>query len=586
MARALPNELLFQILKCALPYDFESLALTSKRMYALSRPLLARHNELRSRYRSFRLGQSSTDLQVLATIDPLCVPELLLDIAADPIIARYIVHADLGDRVYVNDAIDDGGRIDDYKIKERLQHPDERDRLRALVNESRHLAMLDLSPNAWFANIVNDEYGLAGEPDYPVAFLLSLLPNLESLALGNEWWDGDRHPRPASLGLEGGLYGDRPSAASDLLHLLVTRANDDGGLEADQDCPLRKLRILRPIYDVDEQYGASLEGIAPFLALNSLREVQYKHGVLDSVARIKGETDLVGIVDQEGKQDGENRDGGQYEKEDEIVAVRLVLPVQVTGRYAVLGPNLEILILDDTVVSAEAAGLLFKDMHHLKVLELYYSMKDEIGWEWDVNRFLANVANGAGQHLERLALTAGVLGPDHARLLLPDNGDLEDLHGFRALTYLELDTKLFIASGADCFIDSSDPDCMPTPVADIAGGSVPSLVDVAPPTVREFVLHVPGTAEDRTVMEALFCDWAERRRDALLDLVRVEVVVHGEDALGGALEDWAEQYEIARFCMANGIQCSRVRCDPEAIKKCEDSGIVFMRKDGGCSPLD
>ncbi|KAK8078986.1 Cys/Met metabolism- pyridoxal phosphate-dependent enzyme [Apiospora phragmitis] len=458
MESALPNELLLHILEVALPYDFESLVLTSKHMYAISRPLLARHKELRRKYRRFRFGEPSADLQVTTTM-----LELLLNIAVDPVIARYIVHLDLGDRECIDI------RSDDDEFVSCLQRPGEKASLLELIKKSSHLSVFGLAPDVWFDCITADAYDFDFDGtavDCAVAFLLSLLPNLESLALSEEWGEQNVTCRnPTMPGAD--------DVVPNLLHLHVTRANDVGKVAADQDCPLRKPRKLRPTRDVDSQFGTDLEAIAPFLALNSIREVRFDKVVLESAVYVKDETNLVGN-DDEDKHDGE----------DEIVTIR---------------PK-------------------------------------------NKKLFLANLADAVGQHLEYLALAARILG-DHAKLLLPEDDDLEDLHGFQALTHLELDTKLFIDSSAD--LSYHPDDNPPISIADIVG-NVPSLVDVAPPTLREFVLHVLGTAEGRAVMESLFRDFS-KRRDELPDLDSAVVIVYGQREWGGEFADWTEQYEIASF---------------------------------------
>lgn len=166
MASNFPNEILIQILKDSLPYDFESLALTSKHMYDLAGPLLSRHNELRRKYRRFRFDAPFGYSQVPLGI--VCVPELLLDIAADPIIAQYIVHAYLGTRIRVYEAGCLFSRFHDNRISRRLEDPDEMARLLSLINDSRHLSVLGLLSEDWAGLIVADENQYGTEPDFAV----------------------------------------------------------------------------------------------------------------------------------------------------------------------------------------------------------------------------------------------------------------------------------------------------------------------------------------------------------------------------------------------------------------------------------
>src|SRR5690348_3352308 len=79
----LPAELLDIIVQCSLPEGFENLATTCKRLYARCEPFIRRHNELRSRFRSFSYG--SDNLRAAS--------DLLQLIATDRVVAKYIRNA-------------------------------------------------------------------------------------------------------------------------------------------------------------------------------------------------------------------------------------------------------------------------------------------------------------------------------------------------------------------------------------------------------------------------------------------------------------------------------------------------------------
>lgn len=106
-----------------------------------------------------------------------------------------------------------------------------------------------------------------------------------------------------------------------------------------------------------------------FHLLSSLRNVRIQLGVLDSVAYVRNGDTTAGPDCDEDEHDA------QCWKSVETAHVRPVLGFQESGRYATLGPNLEVLDLQDAQVNAEAAIPLFKDMHRLKVLRMEYNHK-------------------------------------------------------------------------------------------------------------------------------------------------------------------------------------------------------------------
>lgn len=132
------------------------------------------------------------------------------------------------------------------------------------------------------------------------------------------------------------------------------------------------------------------------------------------------------------------------------------------------------------------------------------------------------------------------------RSLLSNDG----FRSFEALTYLELDTRFFIREENDPPMDEDENEgkdhTFPT-----------SLMDIAPPTLKTFVLHVPAAEEQCAAMKILLCDLDERRSE-LPGLESVRVVVH---QCGGdwyqKLEDW-EKYAgvVESFCKDLGIDVS------------------------------
>ncbi|KAI0388694.1 hypothetical protein F5Y17DRAFT_185475 [Xylariaceae sp. FL0594] len=82
-----PVEMVDVIIQHTLPEGFESLALTCKRLHALCTPYIQRHNQLKCEWNFFRYGKSGYYSAI----------ELILRIAMEPIVIRYIKHADLSE---------------------------------------------------------------------------------------------------------------------------------------------------------------------------------------------------------------------------------------------------------------------------------------------------------------------------------------------------------------------------------------------------------------------------------------------------------------------------------------------------------
>lgn len=378
----LPAELLGIIAQDALPYSFENLSLTCKQLYKLAASFLPRHNELRKKYRSVVFGDSGSHTTVSA---------LLAEIAAEPIIAAYIVHVDLDNR-----ELREEGDNDDEYMEEMTE------KLRPLVLGSPHLALLSEEEGdgsvaeTWLEKIVQDvsheDMYEDNAAEFSIPFLASLLVNVETLTLPDNWCDSSIFKGRLEEDEDENEGEKHPVTA--LLQLLVARANDTRLT----DQPLQRLRTIKPTYELIEQNGTHMERLFPFMALDALREVHHYCGSCDNVrASNKG------------------------------------MPFPTLGRH------LEVLKLDSYVLDAHSIEVLFAHMQRLRVLELEYSMKDELGYEFVADIFMRRALTATHASLERLVLTAGQVNPDT---------DVVEcsLREFSKLQYLELST-VFLVNG-------------------------------------------------------------------------------------------------------------------------------------------
>lgn len=294
---SLSHDLKLHLMRGMAPYDVEGLALTCRDMFSVAQVAMSERqyrlrNELRKRYHTVETGVGV----------PHSIPEFLCRIAADPEIAQHIVHLDLTNRIPLTHY---GGEMED-SVKQNMEAGSSA--LRKLINESKHIAMVvnrpDLAQDV-FEHITHEGADEEDKADVSLVFLLSLLPNLESLALCSQWatqtvlseidskWRQPDADTPARF--EHGVQ--------DLVALLVERANDETLVGE----PLSNLRVLHPMGDPDHQFGQNMMALVPFLALKSLREVHFTYGFFEKRDMQDGEPGFKVI------EDGDHHDLGESE---------------------------------------------------------------------------------------------------------------------------------------------------------------------------------------------------------------------------------------------------------------------------------
>ena len=179
----LPVEILVDILSLTRPYAFENLALTCKPLHDAARPFLNHHNRLRGAYRHFSYDWQDGDPQDIKTKShPASALQLLCQISEDPIIAEYIVEADLTGQDY--------GNNDKNVDSESSPTPDPFEELRTtgalkqLVYNAPYLRATYQDTHQWLSLIVYDFHpDDTCYTDWSTTFLLTLLPNVEVLRL-------------------------------------------------------------------------------------------------------------------------------------------------------------------------------------------------------------------------------------------------------------------------------------------------------------------------------------------------------------------------------------------------------------------
>jgi hypothetical protein len=167
----LANELLTLIVEHAIPEGFESLCLTCHKFHTLCKPSIRQYNELRSHFRNFNyLVQDKHPFLTIRTSF-----ELIARIAEEPVVARYIEHADFK----VDTRLPVGGAV--WRMERNGYR---RETVRDLFASSRYL-----SGTEWQNYFEKYERDLKDHRYCQVSasFLLTLLSNVKTVVLPMHW---------------------------------------------------------------------------------------------------------------------------------------------------------------------------------------------------------------------------------------------------------------------------------------------------------------------------------------------------------------------------------------------------------------
>jgi hypothetical protein len=218
----LPTEILSRIIKETIPESFENLAVTCITAYNASQYFLPKHNKFRRRYRNFAYG-SAQELQDGRT----CATSLQLihGIAEEPVIARYIVSAD-----FKNDQLPEEVETCRAQIQQITASP----YVLQLLKNSSYLQSAGVDPSTVLHHLIS-QHKPAGTASLAATFLLTLLPNVTTLALPKNWEESERLLYDAPT-------VEKPLEVRDLLDEIVERANDP----SDSTAGLSKLTSILP----------------------------------------------------------------------------------------------------------------------------------------------------------------------------------------------------------------------------------------------------------------------------------------------------------------------------------------------------
>lgn len=167
----LADELLALIVEHAIPEGFESLCLTCHKLYTLCKPSIKQHNKLRSHFRHFNyLVQDKHPFLTIRTSF-----ELIARIAEEPVVARYIEHADfkVDTRPLVARAL--------WRMETNGYRPEA---VRDLFANSRYLSGTEWQDyfEKYERDLKDNRYCQAS-----ASFLLTLLSNVKTVVLPMQW---------------------------------------------------------------------------------------------------------------------------------------------------------------------------------------------------------------------------------------------------------------------------------------------------------------------------------------------------------------------------------------------------------------
>lgn len=246
---ALPPELVVQVITESLPEGFESLALSCKAIHQLCKPFIEHHSALRAQFHRFTYDPLPRDAG-----DPLWRPiwrayTLLERIALEPIVARYIQHADL---TY-------DGFCGAPTVPPDLDHDGP---IVAMFADSPYLRDAGLDWKQYHALIAADRARATDFRElsqHAAAFVLTLLPNLKSLKLPMLW--------------------NLTDSSYKLIKTVVAKARQSMTKQQQQQqhgSSLAQVVRLETLLSYDQRAGC--RKVLPFLALPKLRSYTGRYG--------------------------------------------------------------------------------------------------------------------------------------------------------------------------------------------------------------------------------------------------------------------------------------------------------------------
>ena len=397
----LSNELLEKIITHVLPEGFESAALTCRRIYAVCIPFIQRHNTLRSHFHNFTYYEKMSDssFTIRTSFD------LIVRIAVEPIVARYVRIADF--------------KVDNFFTsgRPRAFNPDVHcgDAVPRLLAGSSYLVQAGLDWQEYYNEIEEDLQG-SRYSQHAAAFLLTLLPNVETLSLPHRW---------------------KPISTTDkLIDAIVRKAKQSHHLPCDMPSLAQTTE-----FSVGQQEQFDLAAASPFLALPHIRSFYGPNCV---------------AMD----------DGGHK---------RICASIDSHGGFAETLKSVHFMscCIDDVGIAD-----FLKHAPNLRTLLYSHSTKGNGGphhRDWDICKFVTAIEREAGCHLVELSVSICELRGSIA----PGKASMRNLQRLQKLQFpLEIvlcNMTAAACAGEDSTTDHGIDSCEPFSIGDLVPASVSQL---------------------------------------------------------------------------------------------------------------
>ncbi|KAL8740495.1 MAG: hypothetical protein Q9190_006812 [Brigantiaea leucoxantha] len=452
----LPNELLERIIIHTLPEGFESVTLTCKKIYTVCVPFLERHNTLRLQF--CRFAYSPGDPKNLDPAHITCAWDLIARIAAEPVVARYIRHPDFD-------------RDSRFILRRHWQFEPEDDipaEVNTLFVDSTHLKEAKLDGHEYHATIIRDLQGLRYSQE-AATFLLTLLPNVETLKLPRAWLPN--------------------SPSSKLLDVIVEKTRHSQSLLWNTPS-LCQTTVLDTNHSAAANDPFDLAHACPFLALPHMRTFRGTSCVA-------------------------TRDTSSYCSIDPSKGLYL----------SSFGETLVAVHLRSSCIDEVGITAFLKYTTHLRTLVYSHSTKGysyartEVV-DWNLCKFVMAIEQAVAGHLEELGISIDEL----TGSITPGT---VSLRGFQRLRKLELPLELFtctIAAAATPRMSNKS-----SVLSNISSESqqsddgVTRIGDLLPASVSELSLRSEGWVDHPKALEEMFQDFATLKEAALPALKNMQL---------------------------------------------------------------
>lgn len=393
--------------------------------------------------------------------------DLITRIAIEPIVARYVRNADF--------------KVDSFFIRDRFRefnsdvHCD--DAVIRLLVHSPYLKQAGLDWQEYYTEIKKDLQA-AHYSQHAAAFLLTLLPNVETLALPLRW---------------------KPLSVTDkLIDVFSRKAKESHRFPCDTPS-LAQTTEFEPSVSLGPQERFDLAWASPFLALPHMRS-------------FRGPS-CVAMKDDSHKNTHASKD-------------------PYRGSF---GETLENVHLVSCCIDEVGIADFLKHTKRLRTLRYSHSTKDNDDphdEDWDICKFVTAIEHEAGSHIEGLSVSIrelrGSITPGRALM-----------RGFQRLRKLELSLEIAmcniiaaavcrtaITSNESLIVEDGSPDHHEL------NDDEPFIGDLVPASVSQLSLISCGTIDHATALDVMFRHFAARKKSTLpaLEEIHLSCPVSADDA--------------------------------------------------------